>query len=357
MNPAQSLFGTWQKLWNIQKDLAKFFKADPHDLFLRANVTYTMNDFLTSIELPKNSEILVTDLEYGAITNICKLKAQRDDLKFRTIHLPARPGEIENLTPEDIVDAVRSQLSDDTSLLMMSHITTGTGIRLPIKEVAKVTREKGIVFAVDGAHGAGACPLDFSELADVEFYGTNLHKWLMGAKGTGFGWVNPRIKSRLKPTWGGWTSFEIPKPFMSFGEGQRWTTEWMITSTGNFSSLFAIPQALEFWNHVGAESIWALRSQLASALVETVEARTGWPCISKFTGELRGPMFTFELPPRLAQMDFDLMDLLRDQYRLQVAVTNVQGVWHLRLSPQIYNTFDEITRAAEILADVHKKYS
>lgn len=357
MNPAQSLFSTWERLWSIQKSLAQFFKADPHDLFLRTNVTYAMNDFLTSIELPKNSEILVTDLEYGAITNICKLRAQKDGLKFRTIHLPARPGEIENLTVDTIVDAVRSQLSDDTSMLMMSHITTGTGIKLPIKEVAKLTREKGIVFAVDGAHGAGACRLNFSELDDVDFYGTNLHKWLMGAKGTGFGWVNPRVKSRLSPSWGGWTSFEIPKPFSPFGEGNRWTTEWMISSTNNFSSLFAIPQTLEFWNHVGAEQIWSLRSQLASTLVEMIETKVGWPCISKFNDDLRGPMFTFELPPRLSQMDFGLMDLLRDQYRLQVAVTNVHGLWHLRLSPQVYNTLAEVEQAVDILAEVHKKHS
>ena len=45
----------------------------------------------------------------------------------------------------------------------------------------------------------GALPLDFKRFDDVDFYGGNLHKWVMGPKGTGFGWVHPRHQKSLEP--------------------------------------------------------------------------------------------------------------------------------------------------------------
>jgi isopenicillin-N epimerase len=72
LNPSAGLFSAWEKCWKAQQDLARFVKADPADLYLRTNVTYVMNDFIMALNLPKGSEILISDVEYGAIINMCR---------------------------------------------------------------------------------------------------------------------------------------------------------------------------------------------------------------------------------------------------------------------------------------------
>ena len=102
-NPAQSLFMAWSQMWPVQKALGEFLKANPKDLFLRTNVTYAMNDFLMALELPANSEILISDIEYGAIVNICRYKAELEGHHLRTMAVPARGAELQNLTEESFL--------------------------------------------------------------------------------------------------------------------------------------------------------------------------------------------------------------------------------------------------------------
>ena len=77
-NPTDGLFGAWERMWEIQKQLATYFKARPQDIYLRLNVTYVMNDFILALKLPKDSEILISTLEYGAIKKICEFKAHSE---------------------------------------------------------------------------------------------------------------------------------------------------------------------------------------------------------------------------------------------------------------------------------------
>src|SRR4051812_44847016 len=64
-NPTAALFGAWERLWEVQKELGHFVNADPLDLFLRPNITVALNVFILGMPMPKG-EILHSDMEYGA---------------------------------------------------------------------------------------------------------------------------------------------------------------------------------------------------------------------------------------------------------------------------------------------------
>ncbi len=350
-NPAQSLFDTWAKMWTVQQDLAKFLNADPQDLWLRTNVTVAMNDFIMGVELPEKSEILISDLEYGAITNICKYRAEKSQLSLRTFHLPGKPEEFKNISEESLVETVAKALGPKTSLLMLSHVTTGSGLKLPIDKIAKICHEKNIIFAVDGAHAPGAMKIDFSNM-NCDFYGSNLHKWMMGPKGTGFGWVNKRVKDKLHLSHAGWTTYEIPIPFRGFANQDPWSAKWMISSSHDFTPFFAIQSIIKFWDAVGENEILKRQKQLGRFMIESFQQNLNWKCLSDLPDNLSGPLYAFQLPAHLEKMNFELMNLLRTEYHLQIGVANIQGTWHLRMAPQCYNTEDEITKAIKILKKV-----
>ncbi|MCX7977864.1 MAG: aminotransferase class V-fold PLP-dependent enzyme, partial [Bdellovibrionaceae bacterium] len=132
--------------------------------------------------------------------------------------------------------------------------------RVPIALLGKHTRRRGVLLAVDGAHGPGAFHLDFSELEDVDFYGGNLHKWMMGPKGTGFGWLPKRHRDKLRPVMAGWTTFETPIPFQGFGGGDRHCARMLMAYCLDFANFFALSDLIDWWRAQGPERIFqALR--------------------------------------------------------------------------------------------------
>jgi isopenicillin-N epimerase len=216
-NPTGNLFGAWARLWQVQKKLAAYLGAEAQDLFLRVNVTEALNEFVQGMPLPAGKAIGLSDLEYGAVTNLVRYRAERDGRPVRTIRLPATPEELDGLTPAKLLKLIEAQLSPDLGLLVVSDVMTGTGLLLPLRELAALTRARGILLAVDGAQGLGSRPIDFREFGDVDFYGGNLHKWFMAPKGTSFGWVHPRHQAALQPRLAGWTTYESTGLFAQVG--------------------------------------------------------------------------------------------------------------------------------------------
>lgn len=350
-NPTRALMETWKNLWEIQKLIGDFFQANPHELFLRPNVTSALNDFLMGIPLPSQSEILTSDLEYGAIVNICKLRAQRDHLSLRSFHIPTSTEWVKNITEDKILNLILASLSPKTKLLLISHVITGTGLVIPIERLALETKKQGILLAVDGAHAPGAVEVNFKKLKNVDFYGGNLHKWMMGPKGTAFGWIPKKLQSTLNPITGGWTTFDIPLPFKEFGEEDPLTARSLISCCNNFAPFFALKETLDFWRENGKEAIQSKIFSLQNILEKEMSTQLGWPCLSPPSGALRGPLITFDMPDHLEKQGFGLMDTLFNKHRLQVMVTPVQGRFRLRLSPHIYNTESELIKALKILRE------
>jgi isopenicillin-N epimerase len=351
MNPTHGLFRSWGKLWNVQSRLAKFFGADPRDIFLRVNVTEVMNEFVLGTPLPKDSEIAITDLEYGAIVNLVKYRCERDGLAQKIIHLPSTSKEIQALTPDSLLNLILSQLSPRTRMLVCSDVVTFNGLVLPIERLAEETRKRGILLVVDGAHGPGSQDLDFTKMQNVDFYGGNLHKWMLGPKGTSFGWVNPIHQESIQPVQVGWTIFETGPVFDVFGGGSRFAGKMLMNGCRDFSTFFALDDLIQYWETQGAQKIRAEIFARQADLEKKIE-RLGLVPLSPRPGPLRGPLLAFELPEKFRAISLQLFYDLIEKHGLQVSLPLMQGRSVLRLTPHVYNTPEEHTTAVEILGRV-----
>src|SRR4051812_39596275 len=56
-NPTQGYLDSFGRLWKVQEELAGWFRADPHDVILRANVSEVMNAFILGMVLEPDCEI------------------------------------------------------------------------------------------------------------------------------------------------------------------------------------------------------------------------------------------------------------------------------------------------------------
>ncbi len=346
-NPTQGLLASVERLWKVHQELGDFFGTRPQDLFLRNNVTESLNAFILGIPLQAGSEILLSDQEYGAVKNLCRFRAERDGLSLRELAIPSTPGQLQALTPGALVERVVSAIRPETSMIVLSHVMTANGLILPIAEIARETRKRGVLIAIDGAHGPGALSIDFSELQDVDFYGGNFHKWMMGPKGTSFGWVPERHQKALRPLSAGWTTFEAAGHYAPLAP-HPFAARMLMTGCQDYSRFYALSEVLRFWREQGPDRIRSRILSLQKRLEEGL-ARLTWESVSPPRGPMRGSLLAYRLPPTLAALTPTPMAALYERHRLQISTPNWGGSPCVRFSPHIYTTEAEIDQTLEIL--------
>jgi isopenicillin-N epimerase len=349
VNPTESLFTTWGQLWFTQGRFANWLGVDAKDLFLRNNVTMALNDLILGFPLKGGDEILTSDLEYGAIINICRLKATNEKLSLRMLPLSEyleTQGPL-HLRPLDdlLLDYFVSQITPRTRMLLVSHVMSMNGLVFPIERLAEETSRRGIYLVIDGAHATGALPPGGSQFSQVDAYAGNLHKWMMAPKGAGYGWVHPRRQAELRPIQGSWTIFETPQAQESFAPGHRFTAQMLQSNCQDFSSWFAIKDTCDFWDQVGSDvvrrRIDILKNKMRNGLREL-----GWQDLTA-SGKDWGPLTSFAAPESLLQKYGNkiIQGLLRD-YSIQIhSFPSPQGQVIIRFSPSLHNSDAEIDRA------------
>src|SRR4029078_1441214 len=149
--------------------------------------------------------------------------------------------------PDEIVDAFRRAITNDTRIIFLSHCTTTTGLVLPSQRIAQLGRERGIMVVIDGAHAPGMAPLNLGDIG-ADFYGANCHKWLMAPAGAGFLHVDPRHKAMIEPLITSW-GWEFDRDRLnddSAWGGNFWQRNFEFNGTLDRTPQMAIAEALDF---------------------------------------------------------------------------------------------------------------
>jgi len=174
--------------------LASFISCDVGGLVFVANATSGVNAVLRSLELKPSDEILITDQGYNACNNVAQFVCDRSGANLVKAALPFPCA-----SPDEAFNAIMAAATENTVLALLDHITSPTGMLLPIARLVDALQGRGIDVLVDGAHAPGQVPLDLGALG-AAYYTGNCHKWLCTPKGSALLHVREDRRDRVRPT-------------------------------------------------------------------------------------------------------------------------------------------------------------
>lgn len=305
-----------------RRGLSAFVNGDSQGLIFTPNVTVALNAIAHSLALSEGDEVLTTDHEYGTIRETWKRKCEASKAIFSEVKISLPVG-----TQSDFVDQFWSSVTPRTRIILMSHITSATALVLPVMEICKRARERGIITVIDGAHAVGQIPLDM-EAIGADFYTSNCHKWLLTPKGTGFLYVREDQREALEPMVISWA--EINKPSFSLRH-EMWGTRDM-------AAFLSIPAALKFRE----EFEWDIRSAAARKVVHRYrdifahQYERDVICDTSWLAQMGSVFLPQEIDLR------KLWNYLWETHRIEAMITRWQKEPILRLGFNAYNQESEL---------------
>jgi len=304
--------------------LAAYVGAAPDDLTFVENATSGVNMAARSIDLQPGDEVLATGLEYGACDLAWEAICARAGARYVRAELPLPVG--------DVVEQLFARQTSRTRVVYASHITSETGLLLPVEEIVRHARDAGLTTVVDGAHAPGHVPLDLEALG-ADFYSGNCHKWLCAPKGAGFLHVRPEHQER------------VDGPIVSWGHADPATfvTRTQEQGTRDPSAYLTVPAAIAFqaeraWDEVRARCVEACR-QARRDLCAVLGTEPIAP------EEMVLQMASVRLPDGVGEA---LGRTLWEEHRIEIPVMRPQKDL-LRISIAAYTTRVDVERLLDVL--------
>ncbi len=330
--PAKNL---WQiqdpQVETVRKGLATTFGCSPDELAITRNASESLETCILGLPMKPGDEALTTELDYPRMITTWRQREAREGIVLRQI-----PLKLPVQSAGEVVDAFAQAITPRTRVILCSHVIFVTGQILPVRELCRLGRERGIEVIVDGAHAFAHLPFQQAEL-ECDYYGVSLHKWLTAPVGTGMLYVR---QGRIEALW----------PLMAAEARQKSDIrKFEQIGTHPAANKLAIAEALTLYHAIGprrkAARMRYLRDRWALPLLSDPRVRL----YTRMEPEHGCAIATFHID---GIDDVKLVEHLWGKHRIftvHIDYANVQGI---RVSPNTYTTLDEIDSFVKAVENV-----
>lgn len=279
--------------------------------------------------------VLCADIDYDNMIKAVHWLKERRGVEVVAIAMP------EPASYQSLIDCYAQAMDRHPGLRMMllTHVNHRNGMVLPVAEISRMARERGVDAIVDTAHGFGQLDMRIPDL-QADFVGINLHKWIGAPVGVGAVYIR---RGRVADI----------DPYMGEAAGDDIRTR-VHTGTVNFAAYLALPVALDVHQRIGVANKQARLHRLRNRWVEAARGIAGVELLASADPRLTSAIASFRLKGRASVADnFALSrQLLREHRVFTVMRDGLASGACVRVTPAIFTSEAQIDRLVAALRQV-----
>ncbi|AKJ27571.1 aminotransferase class V-fold PLP-dependent enzyme [Caldimonas brevitalea] len=325
-------------LERLRHTVAKALGCEPGEIVLTRGATEAMLALIGGYNrLQPGDTVLYSDLDYPAMRSAMEWLRQRRGVVPVSLAMP------EPATRQSVLDAYAEALRQhpNTRLVLLTHLTHGTGLVLPVRELAALAQSAGAEVIVDAAHSWGQLDFDASSLG-VPYAAFNLHKWIGAPLGCGCLYIRRDSLAAIDPYFG-------DRDFPDTDIRSR-----IHTGSPSFAAWLTIPAALQLHRRISARAKEARLRALRNHWVEQVRDWPGLEILTPNDPRMVGGITSFRLRGRGSPAEADaVVAALRDRHGVLTVrrAGPVRGDV-VRVTPAIYTRREDLDRLVEGLREL-----
>jgi L-cysteine/cystine lyase len=322
--------------------IAAFTGVEESEISLTHNVTEGINIIAGGLALSRGDEVIMTTHEHVGNALPWLNRMRLDGILIRTFS-PA-------MTADENLSRINDLIGPRTRVIAVPHITCTTGLVLPVREIARLGHDKGLLVFFDGAHGPGTTMLDLREMG-CDFYASCGHKWMCGPKGTGFLYVRKDLLDTVQARWvggysdTGWDLTVSPPEFKGYvPSAHRYDF-----GTQNAALSIGLAAAVDFLHHIGMENIVRRGNALAARLQRgLLELGDRVEMLTPTEERSRGFVIGF----RLKKIAYDAFGAHAAKKGFRIRLVPESHLNSIRVSTHLYNNPREVDAFLDAVREV-----